>query len=168
VNACLLLISNIFSVIFPPIWLPSINMCETVLPCQVPRGHRLARLFGCVANLSPTLQLILATRTDPELPLAQLRVRGHLLEIRDRNLRFTREEAASFLKEGMDQPLSAKDVTTRSERTEGWIAGLQLAALSLRKYEDPSPFVKDFAGSHRFVLDYVQQDQSFELGAALA
>jgi LuxR family maltose regulon positive regulatory protein len=109
-------------------------------------------------HLPPTLHLILSTRTDPELPLARLRMRGQLLEIRDRDLRFTQEEVASFLKEGMDLPLSEKDVKTLSERTEGWIAGLQLAALSLRKREDLSPFVKEFAGSHRFVLDYVQQD----------
>jgi LuxR family maltose regulon positive regulatory protein len=81
-----------------------------------------------------------------------------MIEIRDQDLRFTREEAASFLTEGMGLPLSEEDVATLSERTEGWIAGLQLAALSLRKREDLSSFVKDFAGSHRYLLDYVQQD----------
>ena len=115
-------------------------------------------LLFLLDHLPPALHLILSTRTDPELPLARLRMQGHLLEIRDRGLRFTQEEVASFLKEGMDLPLSEKDVITLSERTEGWIAGLQLAALSLRKREDGPSFVKKFAGSHRFVQDYVQQD----------
>jgi len=115
-------------------------------------------LLFLLDHLPSSLHLILSTRTDPELPLARLRVRGQLLEIRDRDLRFTQEEVASFLKGGMDLPLSEEDVITLSERTEGWIAGLQLAALSLRKREDLSSFVKGFAGSHRFVLDYVQQD----------
>ncbi len=101
---------------------------------------------------------MLSSRTDPELPLSRLRVRGQLIEIRSSALRFTQEEATSFLTEGMGLPFSAEDVAILSQRTEGWIAGLQLAALSLRKREDLSAFVKDFAGSHRFVLDYVQQD----------
>ncbi|HEX6480585.1 MAG TPA: LuxR C-terminal-related transcriptional regulator [Ktedonobacteraceae bacterium] len=109
-------------------------------------------------HLPSNLHLVLATRTDPEFPLSQLRVRGQMIEIRDRDLRFTREEAASFLTEGMGLPLSEEDVATLQYRTEGWIAGLQLAALSLRKREDLYAFVKDFAGSHRFVLDYVQQE----------
>ncbi len=109
-------------------------------------------------HLPPTLHLVLATRIDPELPLSRLRVRGQLLEIRDRDLRFTRAETASFLTRSMGLLLSEEDVATLERRTEGWIAGLQLAALSLRKHEDRSSFVKDFAGNHRFVLDYVQQD----------
>src|SRR5207248_10604961 len=78
--------------------------------------------------------------------------------IRDQDLRFTQQEAASFLVEGMGLPLSAGEVATLSTRTEGWIAGLQLAALSLRKRQDLSAFVNDFGGSHRYLLDYVQQD----------
>jgi LuxR family maltose regulon positive regulatory protein len=104
------------------------------------------------------LHLVLSTRTNPELPLSRFRVRSQMIEIRDQDLRFTRQEAASFLTEGMGLPLSEEDVATLSERTEGWIAGLQLAALSLRKREDLSSFVKDFGGSHRYLLDYVQQD----------
>jgi len=109
-------------------------------------------------HLPATLHLVLATRTDPELPLSRLRVRGQLLEIRSSDLHFTREEAASFLTEGMGLPLSEEDVAALQHRTEGWIAGLQLAALSLRKRQDLAAWVSDFAGSHRFVLDYVQQD----------
>jgi LuxR family maltose regulon positive regulatory protein len=109
-------------------------------------------------HLPPILHLVLATRIDPALPLSRLRVRGQLLEIRDQDLRFSWEETARFLLEGMGLPLSLEDVTMLEKRTEGWIAGLQLAALSLRKSKDVSAFVKDFAGSHRFVLDYVQQE----------
>ncbi|MBA3944864.1 MAG: LuxR family transcriptional regulator [Herpetosiphonaceae bacterium] len=109
-------------------------------------------------HLPANLHLVLATRTDPEFPLARLRVRGQLLEIRDSDLRFTPHEASRFLVEGMRLPLSQDDVTALQTRTEGWIAGLQLAALSLRKREDSAAFLKEFTGSHRFVLDYVQQD----------
>ena len=118
-------------------------------------------------HLPPTLHLVIATRIDPALPLSRLRVRGQLLEIRDRDLRFTRAETASFLTESMALPLSEEDVAALERRTEGWIAGLQLAALSLRKHADRSSFVKDFAGSHRFVVDYVQQDILAPLPAQL-
>ncbi len=127
--------------------------------------HEIFNFF--LDHLPPTLHLVLATRTDPELPLARWRVRGQLLEIRDRDLRFTRAETTSFLIRSMGLPLTDEDVTTLENRTEGWIAGLQLAALSLRKREDRSSFVKDFAGSHRFVLDYVQQDILTRLSGTL-
>jgi LuxR family transcriptional regulator, maltose regulon positive regulatory protein len=104
------------------------------------------------------MHLVLSTRTNPELPLSRFRVRSQMIEIRDQDLRFTRQEAANFLLEGMGLPFSEEDVATLAARTEGWIAGLQLAALSLRKRQDLSAFVKDFGGSHRYLLDYVQQD----------
>src|SRR4029453_5688305 len=78
--------------------------------------------------------------------------------IRDQELRFTLKEATSYLRTAMGLPLSENDVATLFQRTEGWIAGLQLAALSLRKQQDPSAYIQDFAGTHRYVLDYVQQD----------
>jgi ATP/maltotriose-dependent transcriptional regulator MalT len=109
-------------------------------------------------HLPDCLHLVLATRTDPELPLSRLRVRGQLLEIRSSDLRFTQEEATSFLLQHMTLPLSDEDVATLQHRTEGWIAGLQLAALSLRKRQDHSDWVSDFTGSYRYLLDYVQQD----------
>ncbi len=109
-------------------------------------------------HVPANLHVVLVTRTDPELPLSRFRVRSQLIEIRDRDLRFTQEEAADFLTQGMGLPLSGGDVATLHQRTEGWIAGLQLAALSLRKREDLSAWISDFAGSHRFVLDYVQQE----------
>jgi LuxR family maltose regulon positive regulatory protein len=120
-----------------------------------------------IEHLPAHLHLVLATRTDPELPLSRLRVRGQLLEIRDRDLQFTQEEAASFLTQGMGLPLSEGDVVTLLQRTEGWIAGLQLAALSLRKRGDLSALVKDFAGSHHFLLDYVQQEILVQLPVPL-
>jgi len=115
-------------------------------------------LLFLLDHVLATLHLVLATRTDPELPLSRLRVRGQMVEIRSSDLRFTQEETASFLVHSMRLPLTEEDVLILSKRTEGWIAGLHLAALSLRKRQDPSSFVKDFDGSHRHLLDYVQQD----------
>ena len=110
-------------------------------------------------NHPPTnVHLVLSTRTNPALPLSRFRVRSQMIEIRDQDLHFTRQEAASFLVEGMGLSLSEEDVATLAVRTEGWIAGLQLAALSLRKRQDLPAFVKDFGGSHRYLLDYVQQN----------
>jgi LuxR family maltose regulon positive regulatory protein len=111
-----------------------------------------------IEHLPAHLHLVLATRTDPELPLSRWRVRSQLIEIRDRDLRFTQEETTSFLTQAMGSSLSEDDVATLQQRTEGWIAGLQLAALSLGKRGDVSTFIKDFAGSHRFLLDYIQQE----------
>ncbi|GCE24507.1 LuxR C-terminal-related transcriptional regulator [Dictyobacter kobayashii] len=115
-------------------------------------------MFFLVEHLPTSLHLVLSSRTDPDLPLSRLRVRGQLLEIRDQDLRFSKLEAASFLRNAMSLPLSEDDVSTLSQRTEGWIAGLHLAALSLRKRSDHAAFVKNFAGTHRHLLDYVQQD----------
>ena len=115
-------------------------------------------LLFLLDHLPESMHLVLATRTDPALPLSRLRVRGQMIEIRSSDLRFTQEEAASFLLQSMGLPLSEEDVATLQHRTEGWIAGLQLAALSLRKQQDLSGWVSDFAGSYRYLLDYVQQD----------
>jgi LuxR family transcriptional regulator, maltose regulon positive regulatory protein len=124
-------------------------------------------LLALLDHPPANMHLVLSTRTNPELPLSRFRVRSQLLEIRDRDLRFTRQEAANFLVEGMGLPLSEEEVATLSERTEGWIAGLQLAALALRKRQDLSSFVKDFGGSHRYLLDYVQQEILARLPVAL-
>jgi len=118
-------------------------------------------------HLPTHFHLVLATRADPELPLARWRMRGQLLEIRDRDLRFSWEETASFLSQAIGHPLSEEDLAILQNHTEGWIAGLQLAALSLSRREDVSAFVRDFGGSHRFVLDYVQQDILAGLPVAL-
>ena len=92
------------------------------------------------------------------LPLARLRARGQLTELRAADLRFTPAEAAEFLNQVMGLNLSAEDIAALETRTEGWIAGLQLAAVSLQGRDDPSAFVHAFSGSHRFVLDYLAEE----------
>jgi LuxR family maltose regulon positive regulatory protein len=108
-----------------------------------------------VEHLPPHLHLVIATREDPPLPLARLRARGHLTEVRAADLRFTQSEAAAFLTQVMALPLSAEDITALERRTEGWIAGLHLAALSLQGQPDATSFIASFTGSHHFVLDYL-------------
>lgn len=111
-----------------------------------------------VDHLPAQLHLVIAGRTDPPLPLAGLRAHNRLLELRTADLSFTAAEAATFLNEVMDLGLSETDVRVLEERTEGWIAGLQMAALSLQGRADRSGFVQAFAGSHRFVLDYLIEE----------
>ena len=109
-------------------------------------------------HLPPQMHLIIATREDPHLPLARLRARGQLTELRARDLRFTTAEAAEFLNKVTGQDLSTEDIAALESRTEGWIAGLQLAAISMRGYEDAAGFIKAFTGSHHFVLDYLIEE----------
>jgi LuxR family maltose regulon positive regulatory protein len=112
-------------------------------------------------HLPPEMHLVLVTRADPPLPLARLRARGQLAEIRVDDLRFTAEEAASFLNQVMDLALTPEQITTLEARTEGWIAGLQLAALSLQGLgsgKDIAGFMDAFAGSHRYVMDYLVEE----------
>ena len=108
-----------------------------------------------VDHLPPALHLVIATRVDPPLPLPRLRARGQLTEVRVADLRFTVEEAASFLGDSLGLPLSDEQIATLVERTEGWAAGLQLAGLALRDRPDPAAFVAAFAGGHRLVADYL-------------
>ncbi|MCC6189161.1 MAG: AAA family ATPase [Anaerolineales bacterium] len=108
-----------------------------------------------VEHLPPQMHLVIATREDPHLPLARLRARGRLTELRAADLRFTPAEAADFLNQVMGLNLSPDDIAALEARTEGWIAGLQLAALSLHGRTDPARFIQAFTGSHRFVLDYL-------------
>lgn len=104
------------------------------------------------------LRLILATRVEPNLPLPRLRARGHLVEIREADLRLNAREAECFLMQTMDLQLQKEEVLQLWRRTEGWIAGLQLVALSLRTQADPSAWVLQFRGSHRILLDYIQEE----------
>ncbi|HEV3289807.1 MAG TPA: hypothetical protein VG123_12500, partial [Streptosporangiaceae bacterium] len=106
-------------------------------------------------NLPPGLRVAVSTRADPPLPLARLRARGQLAELRAADLRFTAEEAAALLAEAAGPGLPGPAVTALATRTEGWAAGLQLAGLSLRGHADPAGFAAAFSGSHRFVLDYL-------------
>jgi LuxR family maltose regulon positive regulatory protein len=108
-----------------------------------------------VEHLPPQMHLVIATREDPPLPLARLRARGHLTEVRATDLRFTQSEAAAFLTQVMALPLSAQDIAALERRTEGWIAGLHLAALALQGQPDATSFISSFTGSHHFVLDYL-------------
>jgi len=113
-----------------------------------------------VDHIPPKLHLVLASREDPRLPLARLRVRNELTELRAADLRFTPAEAAEFLNQGMGLRLSPEDIAALESRTEGWIAGLQLAALSMQGHasSDAASFIKSFTGSHRFVLDYLVEE----------
>ncbi|HEX6480537.1 MAG TPA: LuxR C-terminal-related transcriptional regulator [Ktedonobacteraceae bacterium] len=109
-------------------------------------------------HLPPHLHLVIATREDPPLPLARLRAGGHLTEVRVTDLRFTASEAAAFLNQVMGLNLSAGDVAALERRTEGWIAGLQLAAISMQGQQDATSFITSFTGSHHFVLDYLVEE----------
>ncbi len=111
-----------------------------------------------VEHLPPQLHLVIATREDPALPLARLRARGQLTELRGADLRFTQSEAAEFLTQVMNLELSTDEIAALDTRTEGWIAGLQLAALSLQGRADAPSFIASFAGSDRFVLDYLVEE----------
>jgi len=108
-----------------------------------------------VEHLPPTLQLVLSTRSDPPLPLARLRARDELRELHPNDLRFTDEEAAAFLTDRAGVQLDPDDLATLHQRTEGWPAGLQLAALTLKGHPDPGDRVATFSGSHRHVIDYL-------------
>ena len=106
-------------------------------------------------HLPPQAGLAIATRADPPLPLPRLRARGELVELRAADLRFSPDEAAAFLTDVMGLQLSQTQVAALEARTEGWVAGLQLAGLSLRDIDDSAGFVDAFTGSHRFILDYL-------------
>jgi LuxR family maltose regulon positive regulatory protein len=109
-------------------------------------------------HLPPQMHLVIATREDPHLPLARLRARGQLIELRAADLRFSPSEAAEFLNQMMGLNLSEEDIAALETRTEGWIAGLQLAALSMQGHQDTASFIKAFTGSHHFVLDYLIEE----------
>jgi LuxR family transcriptional regulator, maltose regulon positive regulatory protein len=106
----------------------------------------------------PQMHLVITTREDPNLPLPRLRVRGQLTEVRAADLRFTSSEATEFLKRLMGINLSIEEVTALETRTEGWIAGLQLAALSIRGQEDVHGFIQAFTGDHRYIVDYLVEE----------
>ncbi len=109
-------------------------------------------------HLPPQMHLVIATREDPHLPLSRLRARGQLTELRAADLRFTPTEAAEFLNQMMGLNLSAENIAALEARTEGWIAGLQLAAISMQGHKDTTSFIKSFTGSHHFVLDYLVEE----------
>ena len=109
-------------------------------------------------HLPPQLCLVIATRRDPPLALARLRVRGQLTEVRERDLRFNRREAESFLNDRSGLGLSGEAIDNLEARTEGWAAGLQLAALSLTGRPGKEALVTQFTGSHRYLIDYLMDE----------
>ena len=109
-------------------------------------------------HLPPQVHLVITTRADPPLPLARLRARGELVEIRAADLRFTPEEAAAYLNEVMGLDLGASEVVALEARTEGWIAALQLAALSIQGRDDVAGFIAGFAGDDRYIVDYLVEE----------
>ncbi len=111
-----------------------------------------------IDHLPPQLHVAVSSRSDPPLPLARLRARGELTELRAADLRFGAAEGAAFLNEVMGLGLSTEHVATLETRTEGWIAGLQLAALSMRGRGDVSAFIQAFAGDHRYIADYLVEE----------
>jgi LuxR family transcriptional regulator, maltose regulon positive regulatory protein len=111
-----------------------------------------------VEHLPPRMHLVITTREDPALPLPRLRARRQLTELRAADLRFTPPEAAEFLNRVMGLQLSAEEVAALEARTEGWIAGLQLAALSMRGHRDVAEFIQAFAGDNRYIVDYLMEE----------
>lgn len=135
-----------------------------------------AALTFLLEHLPPHMHLVVAAREDPQLPLARYRSRGQLAELREADLRFTPAEAAEFLNQVMGLHLSEQDIAALEHRTEGWIAGLQLAALSMQGLPDTAGFIRSFTGTHRFVLDYLLEEvlyrqpeaiQGFLLGTSI-
>jgi len=109
-------------------------------------------------HLPPQLHLVISTRADPPLPLTRLRACQQLTELRAADLRFTPDEAVAFFTDVMGLPLSSDDIAALETRTEGWIAGLQFAALAMRDRTHLADFVRSFTGSHRFVMDYLAEE----------
>src|SRR3954447_8731922 len=109
-------------------------------------------------HLPPQMHLVITTRADPQLPLARLRARDQMTELRAADLRFTPAEVGAFLEEVMGLSLSAAHIAALEVRTEGWIAGLQLAALSMQGYHDVSAFIQAFAGDNRYIVDYLVEE----------
>lgn len=109
-------------------------------------------------RLPPGMRVVIATRADPPLPLGRLRVGGRLVEVRASDLRFTADETAAYLERAAGATLSAGDVAALADRTEGWVAALQLAALSMRGRDDISSFIAEFAGDDRYIVDYLAEE----------
>jgi LuxR family maltose regulon positive regulatory protein len=151
----------------PPLAAVTASLLEDLLRQPAPRVlmlddfHLVTRLESqklaadFAERLPPDFHLMIATRMDPAFPLARLRARDQLVELRADDLRFLPEEATAFLHEVMGLELSEEDIAVLEKRTEGWAAGLQMAALSLQNREDRSGFIRGFGGSHRHVVDYL-------------
>ncbi len=111
-----------------------------------------------VEHMPLQLHIVISTRSDPPLTLPRWRIRSHLSELRSEDLRFNQEETATFLNNIMGIRLNTEDVKKLDKRTEGWIAGIQMAAISLRHSKNPSAFIKTFSGSHQYIMDYLMEE----------
>ena len=109
-------------------------------------------------HIPPNLHLVITSRSDPGFPLSRLRARNQLTELRADDLRFTKAEVAQFLQKSMKLTLSSDQIAALENRTEGWVAGLQMAALSMRNRDDVALFIDGFTGSHRFIMDYLLEE----------
>lgn len=116
------------------------------------------QLAFLLEHLPPQMHLVIATREDPPLPLSRLRARGQMVEVRQADLRFSEEETAGFLRQVMQPQLSSADIAALHRRTEGWVAGLQLATLSMQGHDDVHQLVQSFTGSYRYILDYLIEE----------
>jgi len=160
---------------FDPDLLPPLEEIQTALVNQLSRARKDLTLilddYHLVAaepvhnqvgflldHLPPQLHLVISTRADPPIPLARLRGRGELSELRLVELRFTEEEAVEFLRQAVGQLLSSDDMHALTAKTEGWIAGLQMAAISLQGHENVQAFLRGFTGSNRYILDYLVEE----------
>ena len=135
---------------------PIVLIVDDYQVIEDPAIHQSMAFF--LEHLPAHLHLILSSRVDPDLPLARWRARGHLTEIRADELRFREAEASHYLGQMLSPSLSEEEVRRLLSRTEGWIAGLQLAALTMQKREDRAAFLQVFTGSQRYLLDYVQEE----------
>lgn len=144
--------------------LNEISECETEFVLAFDDYHIISELeiheamSYLIERLPPNIHALVTTRSDPPFPLSRLRARGELKELRAPDLRFNGKDAATFLNDVMGLDLASHDIAALEERTEGWIAGLQLSALSLQGRENKSDFVREFAGDDRFILDYLLEE----------
>jgi len=151
---------------------PFILVLDDYHVVESPAIHQIvAFLLDHLPSSGQGMHLAIATRTDPPLPIARLRARGQLTELHIAQLRFTQHEVAAYLNGTMELALAAEQVAALEQRTEGWIAGLQLAALSLQGHQNAAGFIQAFTGSQRYVLDYLTEEvlnrQSAEIQAFL-
>ncbi|WP_245863267.1 LuxR C-terminal-related transcriptional regulator [Candidatus Viridilinea mediisalina] len=135
---------------------PFVCFLDDVHAIQQPQN--LSIVQALLSHPSPGLHLVLVTREDPALPLARLRARAQLTEVRAADLRFSEAETTGLLCTGMGLSLASHDLASLHKRTEGWAVGLQLVGLSLQDHADPAAFVAALSGSHRFILDYLTEE----------
>ena len=142
----------------------SISICEVDFTLVLDDYHTIESnaiheaLTFFVEKMPPQCHLVIASRIDPPLPLARWRVKGEMAELRADDLGFTIEEASSYLKNMVGIPISEQDIAILENRTEGWVAGLKMAALSLQGKKDISGYISAFSGSNRYILDYLAEE----------